>query len=109
MRDEVDRFCDPYVPWSGNGSGMKAQKTYPDNHSIKYIAPYSHYMYKGKLMVGPNGSSFAKLGEVKHYTGKSLKYQGAPKRGPEWDKRMLNDRRQDIVADVQNYIDTGGM
>lgn len=106
LRDTVDRFCDPYVPME---SGMlKNSKTYPSNHEIKYTSPYAHYMYKGQLMVGPTGSSWAKKGEKKHYTSKSLKFQGAPKRGGEWEKRMMNDRRKDVIKSVQNFIKKGG-
>lgn len=106
MRDTVDKYCDPYVPM--NAGVMKDHKTYPNNHSIKYMEPYSHYMYKGKLMVASDGQCIAKFGEKKHYTGKSLKYQGAPKRGAEWDKRMMNDRKKDLIKDVQNFINNGG-
>lgn len=106
LRDTVDRFCDPYVPME---SGMlKNSKTYPSNHEIKYTSPYAHYMYKGQLMVSPTGSSWAKKGEKKHYTSKSLKFQGAPKRGGEWEKRMMNDRRKDVIKSVQNFIKKGG-
>lgn len=106
LRDTVDRFCDPYVPME---SGMlKNSKTYPSNHEIKYTSPYAHYMYKGQLMVGPTGSSWAKKGEKKHYTSKSLKFQGAPKRGGEWEKRMMNDRKKDVIKNVQNFIKKGG-
>ena len=106
LRDTVDKFCDPYIPME---SGMlKNSKTYPSNHEIKYTSPYAHYMYKGQLMVGPTGSSWAKKGEKKHYVGKSLKFQGAPKRGGEWEKRMMNDRRKDVIKSVQNFIKKGG-
>lgn len=106
LRDTVDRFCDPYVPLE---SGMlKNSKTYPSNHEIKYTSPYAHYMYKGQLMVGPTGSSYARTGEKKHYTSKSLKFQGAPKRGGEWEKRMMNDRRKDVIKSVQSFIEKGG-
>lgn len=37
-----------------------------------------------------------------------MKYQGTPKRGPEWDKRMMNDRKKDVCRDVENYIKNGG-
>lgn len=87
---------------------LKNTKTYPNNHSIKYTSPYAHYMYKGKSMVAPNGSSWATKGQRKHYTGKLLKYQGAPKRGAEWDKRMMNDRKKDVIKDVENFIKSGG-
>lgn len=106
LRDTVDKFCDPYIPME---SGiLKNSKTYPSNHEIKYTSPYAHYMYKGQLMVGPTGSSWAKKGEKKHYVGKSLKFQGAPKRGGEWEKRMMNDRRKDVIKSVQNFIEKGG-
>ena len=106
LRDTVDKFCDPYIPME---SGiLKNSKTYPSNHEIKYTSPYAHYMYKGQLMVGPTGSSWAKKGEKKHYVGKSLKFQGAPKRGGEWEKRMMNDRRKDVIKSVQNFIKKGG-
>lgn len=105
LRNEVDRLSDPYVPMD---TGMlKVNKRYPDNSSIVYASPYAHYMYYGKLMVAPNGSSWAKKGEKKHYTGKSLKYQGAPKRGAKWVERMMNDRKQDIIKNIQNYINGG--
>ena len=106
LRDTVDKFCDQYIPME---SGiLKNSKTYPSNHEIKYTSPYAHYMYKGQLMVGPTGSSYARKGERKHYVGKSLKFQGAPKRGGEWEKRMMNDRRKDVIKSVQNFIKKGG-
>lgn len=106
LRDTVDKFCDLYIPME---SGiLKNSKTYPSNHEIKYTSPYAHYMYKGQLMVGPTGSSYARKGEKKHYVGKSLKFQGAPKRGGEWEKRMMNDRRKDVIKSVQNFIKKGG-
>ena len=37
-----------------------------------------------------------------------MQYQGAPKRGPQWDKRMMNDRGQEVCKDVENFIRRGG-
>lgn len=109
-RGTVDRFMDEYIPYAaGSGTHLKELKQYPDKKTIKYVSPYSHYHFKGELMLAPNGSSFAKEGEKKHYTGISMKYQGAPKRGPEWDKRMMNDRKNEVCRDVQNFIDNGGV
>lgn len=95
---------DPYIPWSGNGAGMKANKTYPNTHSIKYTAPYAHYHYIGKKAVGPSRPK----GVKRRISNMSMKYQGAPKRGPKWDKRMWNDRKGDILRDIQNLIKRGG-
>lgn len=106
LRDTVDRYCDEYVPM--NNAELKTNKRYPTNNTITYVSPYAHYIYYGKLMLAPNGSCWAKEGEKKHYVGKKLKYQGAPKRGPRWEKRMMNDRRRDVERDLQNFIDNGG-
>lgn len=107
IRDTIDRFSDPYIPM--DRGILKNHKTYPSNHEIKYASPYAHYMYKGTLMVGPNGSSYAKFGQAKHYTSKSLKFQGAPKRGANWEKRMMNDKGKSVIKDVQKFINVGGM
>ena len=58
-------------------------------------------------MLAKNGSSWAKKGEKKHYTGKKLKYHTAGT-GDHWDKRMLQKRKDDLVKDLENYIKTGG-
>ena len=102
LRDTVDRFCDPYIPMS-SGS-LKNTKTYPNNHSIKYTSPYAHYMYKGKAAVGPSRPK----GVKRKISNTSLKYQGAPKRGAEWDKRMVRDRKKDIERDLMRFIKNGG-
>ena len=104
LRNEVDRLSRPYMP-KKTGS-LENSTTYPKANVIKYNAPYSHYVYKGKMMVAKNGSAWAKLGETKHYNGKSLKYSKAvnPKAGAEWDKRMLNDKKQELIQNVENYI-----
>ena len=106
LRDTVYRLYEPYVP-KDNGN-LYRQVTYPNNHSIKHIMPYSHYLYKGKLMLAKNGSCWAKKGEKKEYSKSNLNYQGAPKRGPEWEKRMMNDRGKEVCKDVENFIKRGG-
>jgi hypothetical protein len=102
LRNTVDRFCDPYIPFK---TGLlKNNKQYPNNHSIKYVSPYSHYHYKGKKAEGPSRPK----GVKRTISSVSMKYSGAPKRGPEWDKRMMNDRRKDVCKDVENFIKNGG-
>lgn len=103
LRDTVDRFCDAYVPF--DMGPLKNNKRYPDNQSIKYISPYAHYHYKGKKAIGPSRPK----GVKRTISNISMKYQGAPKRGPEWDKRMMNDRRDDVVKDIENFIKKGGV
>lgn len=102
LRDTVARLCDPYVPMSTGQ--LKNTKTFPNNHSIKYIQPYAHYMYKGKIALGASKPK----GVKRSISNIPLKYQGAPKRGAEWDKRMVRDRKKDIEKDIENYIKRGG-
>jgi hypothetical protein len=83
---------------------LKNTKTYPNNHSIKYTSPYAHYMYKGKKAIGASKPK----GIKRKISNQPLKYQGAPKRGAEWDKRMMNDRKKDIVKDIETYIKRSG-
>lgn len=99
---DFDRFMDPYIPM--DSGTLKNTKTYPNKHSIKYTSPYAHYMYKGKAALGPSRPK----GVKRAISNIPLKYQGAPKRGAEWDKRMWNDRKNDILRDLQNVIKRGG-
>ena len=64
VRDEADRLMNPYIPFQGGG--LRRNKTYPNNWTIKYTSPDAHYHYTGKLMLAENGSSWAKKGEKKH-------------------------------------------
>lgn len=102
LRDTVDRFCDPYIPF--NMGPLKNDKEYPDNQSIKYISPYAHYHYKGKKAIGPSRPK----GVIKKISNIDMKYQGSPTRGPEWDKRMMIARRDDVIKDIENFIEKGG-
>lgn len=87
-----------------NTGTLKNVKTYPNNHSIKYTSPYAHYMYKSKKAIGASKPK----GVKRKISNMPLKYQGAPKRGAEWDKRMMNDRRNDVIKSLENYIKSGG-
>lgn len=102
LLSDFDKFMDPYIPM--DSGTLKNTKTYPNKHSIKYTSPYAHYMYKGKVATGPSRPK----GVKRTISNIPLKYQGAPKRGAEWDKRMWNDRKNDILRDLQNVIKRGG-
>lgn len=102
LRNEFDRFMTPYV--SMDTGTLEGTKVYPSATSIKYVSPYAHYMYKGKVAIGASKPK----GVKRSISNIPIKYQGAPKRGAEWDKRMWNDRKNDILKDLQNYIKRGG-
>ena len=98
LRNEVERYSDPYIPFKK--SNLKNNKSYPNNHSIKYNSPYARYQYYGKVMAGK---------APKKVTNKNLKYNGAPKRGAKWDKRMWNDRGKEITKNLKIFIKNGGI
>ena len=83
---------------------LKNNKKYPDNSSIIYSSPYAHYMYIGKKAIGPSRPK----GVKRKISDDNLRYQGAPKRGAHWVERMMNDRSEDVIKDIQNFIDNGG-
>ena len=61
-------------------------------NSITYESPYARYQYYGIREDGTH--------QVQNYT--------TPGTGPYWDKRMVSAEMQDVVREVQNYIDRGG-
>lgn len=109
VASEVKRLCDPYVP-KQQGTLQSSATIASDGSAIVYTAPYAHYQYYGEVM-GPNYQD--KKGDwhsgraPKHYTGKPLDYHGAPMRGKEWDKRMLADKKADLVRNVEIFIKRG--
>lgn len=102
LRDTVYRLYELYVP--RDGGNLYRQVTYPNNHSIKHNVPYARYHYKGKKAVGASRPK----GVKRTISNEDMSYQGAPKRGPEWDKRMMNDRGKEVCKDVENFINNGG-
>lgn len=112
LASEVVRLSDPYVPFQ-QGTLKNSAQVSGDGSQIVYPGPYAHYQYTGKVM-GPNIPIF-KDGKLagfysrapKYYTGKSIQYHGAPMRGPQWDKRMLADRHEDLERSLAGYI--GGL
>lgn len=105
LRDDADRLMNPYIPMD-NGM-LRRNKSYPSNHEIKYISPYAKYQYYGKLMLAKNGSSWAKKGEKKVETNKSLKYHTSGT-GPKWNEMMMQRNKNTLIKDVENYIKSGG-
>lgn len=102
LRDDIYRLYEPYVP--RNNGDLYRKVTFPNKYSIKHAGPYAHYHYKGKKAIGASKPK----GVKRTISNQDMKYQGAPKRGPEWDKRMMNDRRKEICRDVEKFIKNGG-
>ena len=78
---------DKYVP---KDTGILRENVTLTSDSITYEQPYAHAQYIG----------IVKGGEVKNYT--------TPGTGKYWDKRMASAEMQDVVKEVQDYIDKRG-
>ena len=81
------RYMDKYVP---KDTGLLRENVTIESNRITYEQPYAHAQYIGEV----NG------GQVVNYT--------TPGTGPYWDKRMVSAEIQDVVAEVQNYVNKGG-
>ena len=93
LAEEVGRLSDKYVP-KQQGDLMKYQRA-SDGSQLIYSQPYAHYQYYGQVMGGR---------APKHYTGDSLTYNGAPMRGARWTERMMADKRDELVKNVEKYV-----
>ena len=98
LAGRVKAHCDPYVPMkSGVLKNTAAIST--DGSELTYNTPYAHYQYHGMAMAGR---------APKHYTGKALHHRGAPMRGPQWEKRMVADRRSVLEDEIATFINENG-
>lgn len=100
IRDEADRLMNPFVPMQ-NGM-LRRLKSYPDTSKIKYTSPYAHYQYTG---LKAKGASKPK-GIKRKISSEKLSYHTAGT-GPEWDKLMMQQKSQELVKDIQNYVKRG--
>ena len=107
------KHMDKYVPMD-IGNLRTIVDIEPDR--IIYESPYAKYQYYGKLMVMSNGKGafynpdygfWSKKGEKKTLTDTDLIYH-TPGTGPYWDERMWTAEGQDVIKQVQDYIERGG-
>ena len=101
----IARHCDPYVPMQQG----ELKKPLIEKTRLVYDEPYARYQYHGKVM-GPNipvGNDKWISRGPKKLTGRDLTYNGAPMRGPYWDKRMMADRKTDVIKDMEIIIAGG--
>ena len=83
------RHMDKYVPMDEGNLRTNVSIT---NNSITYESPYARYQYYG---VREDGSH-----RVQNYTTAGT--------GTYWDKRMVSAEMQDVVKEVQDYVNRGG-
>ena len=83
--DTCAKHMDKYVPID---TGMLRTNISKTSKSITYEMPYAHAQYIGHTK-----------GEVKNYT--------TPGTGSYWDKRMVSAEMQDVIKEVQEYVNRG--
>lgn len=108
---------DKYIPFKEGELAYDTRRIEADK--VSYNSPYAHYMYEG-LVMGPNMPIkengiivgwYSPKGKPKHYTGKKIKYSkdgGHPYAGPHWDKRMWSAEKEEVLEEVQKYVNRGG-
>ena len=113
--NECWRFMGPFVPGGVEGDINKSATMQLDGSGIFYNHPGSHYEWFGKVM-GPNipiekeGSFVTKWvspkRKPKKYTGKDMKYK-VPGTCSHWDSRMWSSKKDEILQEVQDYVNKG--
>lgn len=83
--DTCAKHMDKYVP---KDTGMLRTNISKDTNSITYESPYAHAQYVGYTK-----------GQVKNYT--------TPGTGAYWDKKMVSAEMEDVIKEVQNYVNRG--
>lgn len=86
LASEVARLSDPYVPMR-DGNLKNNRIIAPDGRTIKYTQRYAKKHYIGQTA-----------------SGRPFRYNGAPMRGKEWDKRMMADHAKDVERSVAGFI-----
>ncbi len=99
---EVLRRMVPFTPFD---SGTLQNNGYAKNGEVVYTVPYARFLYYGKVMVSPStGSTWAKNGEEKIRTQRSLQFKGGPMRGAYWFLRMKTQYGQEILKGAGKLI-----
>ena len=100
LANEVLKDTDKFVP---KMTGILSGDAKVTGETVVYPGPYARYLYHGKLMVDPEtGSSYAKKGNTKTLTGKSINVaKSNPMAQPEWfevSKSMNLDKWKRVFA-----------
>lgn len=94
LAGRVIAYCAPYVP-KQQGTLRNTAQVSPGGTQVIYPQPYAHYQYTGIVMTGK---------PKKHYTDRKIRNNVG---GPQWDKRMLEARANDLERAMAEYL--GGM
>ncbi len=106
------KYMGPFVP--GGVNSHINQNVFIETDSITYLSPSSHYQHIGKRYVDPKygkGAFFSsdygfwsRPGITKIPTNIPLEYH-TPGTGSYWDKRMITSKGDQVVKEVQDFVD----
>lgn len=82
------KHMDKYVPMDEGSLRVVVEI---GNDYIKYEMPYAHYQYTGQREDGSH--------PVKNYTTKGT--------GTYWDKKMWSAEKNDVIREVQSFMERG--
>jgi hypothetical protein len=106
-------YMDKYVPYRDGNLRKNLDMSNPTQ--IVYESPYAHYQYEGVLWVMENGKGayyspsygfWSKPGVPKTRTDTPLTYHTAGT-GDHWDERMKSAEMNNLVKDLQKFVDRG--
>ena len=105
------KFLFPYIPMETGTTAENVKiRGKSGNGEIEFLQPGAHYVYRGELMIDPEtGSSYARAGAKKVYTGKELNISTAvhPLASKEFDKAAEPTQKPKLIKAMQEYIDSG--
>ncbi len=105
LTDTCFRYMSSFVPGGVNSHLNKSVDKQVDKGIYQGRDP--QFLYYGKLMVDPvTRSAWARKGEKKVLTNKDLKFH-TPGTGAYWDKRMMTSKGNEVVKEVQEYVNRG--
>ena len=99
LTNTVNRRLTRYMP-AQTGVLSTKLKFVKSPTEIEILGPYARYQYYGKVMVGS---------PPKKATDRDLQYDHTKNAmaGPYWDRRMMANEGDEIVAELQEYVDGG--
>lgn len=114
-RGDVQKFLnrnaamrmDKFVPFKTGRLRNTVDYT-SDPTQITYAGPYARFQYMGYVMEDPETrSAWARRGVTKilRKPAQKLVYHGGERTGSRWDERMMAAEGDQLVQDVQDYID----
>lgn len=114
--NECYRYMSQFVPGGMNSHLNQNVSLATDGSFVMYNGPDAHYLYNGNLYVDPKygkGAFFSedygfwsRPGISKIPTERQLNYH-TPGTGAHWDNLMWTSKGNEIIKNVQKFVDRG--